>query len=67
VNFGERGKSSRRHLGSLGFEWGFDQLRQWVDHTCVSTRSMVSLGLVGEFFEVWTQVDHALTIVSRVD
>jgi hypothetical protein len=22
VNFGERGKSSERHLGLLGFEWG---------------------------------------------
>jgi hypothetical protein len=28
---------------------------------------MVSLGLVGEFFEVKTQVDRDLTIVSRVD
>jgi adenylate cyclase class IV len=28
---------------------------------------MVSLGLVGEVFEVRTQVDHDLTTVSRVD
>jgi hypothetical protein len=28
---------------------------------------MVSLGLVGEVFEVRTQVDRDLTIVSRVD
>jgi hypothetical protein len=33
----------------------------------VSTCSMVSLGLVGEFFKVRTQVDRDLTSVSRVD
>jgi hypothetical protein len=33
----------------------------------VSTRSKVSLELVGEFFEVRTQVDRDLTTVSRVD
>jgi hypothetical protein len=33
----------------------------------VSTRSKVSLELVGEFFEVKTQVDRDLTTVSRVD
>jgi hypothetical protein len=33
----------------------------------VSTCSMVSLGLVGEFPEVRTQVDRDLTVVSRVD
>jgi hypothetical protein len=32
----------------------------------VSTRSKVSLELVGEFFEVRTQVDRDLTTVSRV-
>jgi hypothetical protein len=33
----------------------------------VSTRPKGSLKLVGEFFEVRTQVDRDLTIVSRVD
>jgi hypothetical protein len=33
----------------------------------VSTCSMVALGVVGEFFEVRTQVDRDLTSVSRVD
>jgi hypothetical protein len=39
----------------------------WVDPTRVSTRSKVSLELIGEFFELRTQVDRDLTIVSRVD
>jgi hypothetical protein len=44
----------------VGFDKGFDP-------TCVSTRSKVSLELVDEFFEVRTQVDRDLTIVSWVD
>jgi hypothetical protein len=59
VNFGERGKSSGRHLGLLWFEWGLTK--------ALSTRSKASLELVGEFFEVRTQVDRDLTIVNRVD
>jgi hypothetical protein len=37
------------------------------DHTRVLTWSKGSLGLVGELFEVRTQVDRDLTTVSRVD
>jgi hypothetical protein len=33
----------------------------------VSTSQKGSIELVGEFFEVRAQVDHALTTVSRVD
>jgi hypothetical protein len=33
----------------------------------VSIRPKGSIELVGEFFEVRTQVDHDLTTVSRVD
>jgi hypothetical protein len=36
VNFGERGKSSERHLGSLGFEWGLTKsLTMGWPHMCV--------------------------------
>jgi hypothetical protein len=67
VKFGERSKSSGRHLGLLGFEWGFTKsLTMGWPHMC-SSRSKVSLELVGEFFGVRTQVDRDLTTVSRVD
>jgi hypothetical protein len=36
VNFGERGKSSERHLGLLGFEWGLTKsLTMGWPHMCV--------------------------------
>jgi hypothetical protein len=47
----------------VGFDQGFDHVL--TPHVC--TRSKVSLELVGEFFEVRTQVDSDLTTVSRVD
>jgi hypothetical protein len=67
VEFGERGKSSERHLGLLGFGWGLTKSLTMGCPTCVSTRSKGSLELVGEFFGVRTQVDRDLTTVSRVD
>jgi hypothetical protein len=50
---------------SLGRVWPW--LWPRVGHTRVSTWSMESLGLVGEVFEVMTQVDLGLTNVSRFD
>jgi hypothetical protein len=36
MNFGERGKSSERHLGLLGFEWGLTKaLTMGWPHKCV--------------------------------
>jgi hypothetical protein len=67
VNFGERGKSSGRHLESQGLGGVWPMHWPQVDHTCVSTWSMGSIGLFGEVFEVGTQVDRDLTTVSRVD
>jgi hypothetical protein len=40
---------------------------QFLGSSTESTRPKGSLELVGEFFEVRTQVDRDLTIVSRVD
>jgi hypothetical protein len=50
---------------------GLGRVWPWIwpkfDHTCVWTWSIGSLGLIGEVFQVRTQVDRDLTIVSRVD
>jgi hypothetical protein len=37
------------------------------DHKCVLTCSRVSLGFVGEVFEVMNKVDHDLTPANRFD
>jgi hypothetical protein len=67
VKFWERGKSSGRHSRSLGFSRVWPWIWPRLDHTCVSTWSIGSLGLVGEVFEVKTQVDRDLTTASSFD
>jgi hypothetical protein len=51
----------------VGISQLFEGTPRAVPDTSVSTRSKVSLELVGEFFEVRTQVYRDLTTVSQVD
>jgi hypothetical protein len=64
VKFGERGKSSTRQGGSKGCSRGLTRVltKPWplVDQG-------VSLGFVGDVFEVMAQVDYRLTKVNSVD
>jgi hypothetical protein len=64
VKFGERGKSSGRHRRVKGCLRGLTRVltQPWplVDQG-------VSLGVVGDVFEVMAQVDRRLTKVNSVD
>jgi hypothetical protein len=50
-----------------GFRWGLTMPFTKVDHNWVLTWSRGSLEIVGEVFEVRTQVDHGLTNVCMFD
>jgi hypothetical protein len=67
VNFGEHGKSSGRHLWTLGVKGVWPSLWPWVSPRSVFTSQKGSLEEVSEFLEVRAQVDHDLTTVSWVD
>jgi hypothetical protein len=64
VNFGERGKSSGRHLWTLRVARGLTKPLTMGWPTSVFTSQMGSLGWVSEFFEVRAQVDRGLTTVD---
>jgi hypothetical protein len=61
VKFGEHVKSSGGHSRAKEFDGGFDQALT----TSVLTVLRGSLVIVGEVFEVMTQVDHGFS--SRFD
>jgi hypothetical protein len=67
VNFGERGKSSGRHLWTLGGQGVWPSLWPWVGPTSVFTSQKGWIGVVSKFFEVMAQVDRDLTTVDYFD
>jgi hypothetical protein len=65
VKFGERGKSSGGRSKTLGFKWGLTvPLTKGLPQVCVNLIKRVTMA---RFFEVMTQVDRGLTIISRFD
>jgi hypothetical protein len=73
VNFGERGKSSGRHLWTLGGPGIWPSLWPWVGPTSVFTSQKGSLGEVSEFLRGdgpgWPWFDHCwlLWLAVRVN